>query len=135
MFFFVCLFVFFFCNGFLEKKLIFTETAFCGLLPLQGCTPQCYRVERLLVSVTRESEPTNSTDFDPIFTDHSPVLFRNIVGCSKFVEDSFEWPRMLLELARDDARNFRFAMSSQFCRCRQWKVSSSFIMSLNYLYN
>ena len=35
----------FFCNGFLEKKLIFTETAFCGLLPLRGCTPQCYRVE------------------------------------------------------------------------------------------
>ena len=94
-FLFVCLF--FFCNGFLEKKLIFTETAFCGLLPLQGCTPQCYRVERLLVSVTRESEPTNSTDFDPIFTDLSPFLFRNIVGCSKFVEDSFEWPRMLLE--------------------------------------
>ena len=85
---------FFFCNGFLEKKLIFTETAFCGLLPLRGCTPQCYRVEWL--SVTKKSEPTNSTDFDPIFTDLSPFLSRNIVGCSTFVEDSFEWPRMLL---------------------------------------
>ena len=26
-------------------------------------------------------------------------LFRNIVGCSTFVEDSFEWPRMLLEIS------------------------------------
>ena len=38
---------------------------------------------------TKESEPTNSTDFDPIFNDLSPFLFRNIVGCLPFVEDSF----------------------------------------------
>ena len=39
---------------------------------------------------------TNSTDFDLIFPDLTPFLFRNIVGCSAFVEDNFEWPRMLL---------------------------------------
>ena len=72
------------------------QSPFCGLPPLRGSTPQCYRVE--WVSVTKEPEPTNPTDFDAIFADLSP-FFRNIVGCSTFVEDSFEWPRMLLGIS------------------------------------
>ena len=51
------------------------------------------------VSVTIESEATtDSDDFDPIFLNLSP-LFRNIVGCSTFVEDSLECPRMLLRIS------------------------------------
>ena len=42
-----------------------------------------------VMSVTNSSL-TNSTDFDPIFPDLTPFLFRNIVGCSTFVEDNFE---------------------------------------------
>ena len=55
--------------------------------------PSCW------VSVTIESEATtDSDDFDPIFLNLSP-LFRNIVGCSTFVEDSLECPRMLLRIS------------------------------------
>ena len=45
----------------LEKK------CFCGLLPLRGCQPQRYRFE--WVCVSKEPEPTNSGEFDPIFPD------------------------------------------------------------------
>ena len=51
------------------------------------------------VRVTIESEPTmNCINFDLIFPNLSPFLVWNIVG-STFVEDSFEWPRLLVGIS------------------------------------
>ena len=52
------------------------------------------------VRATIESEPTmNCTNFDLIFPDLSPFLVWNIVSCSTFVVDSFEWPQMLIGIS------------------------------------
>ena len=77
-----------------------------------------------------------TADFDPIFPDLCPFLFRSIVGCSTFVEDSFEWPWMLLGISAWSHENLRFSMCSQSCQviwCIDWKTSSFFIMSVNHL--
>ena len=52
------------------------------------------------VRATIESEPTmNCTNIDLIFPDLSPFLVWNIVSCSTFVEDSFEWPQKLVGIS------------------------------------
>ena len=51
--------------------------------------------------VTIESEPTtNFANFNPILPDLSSFFSGNLVACSTFAEDSFEWPRMLLGIRR-----------------------------------
>ena len=53
------------------------------------------------VSVIIESKPTTNSLLILIqyFLILAPVLLRSIVGCSTFVEDSFEWPQMLLGIS------------------------------------
>lgn len=52
------------------------------------------------VRATIESEPTmNCTNFNLIFPDLSPFFVWNSVGCLTFVENSFEWPQMLVGIS------------------------------------
>ena len=92
------------------------------------CRPQCYRVERL-------NECNKRTRAEELF--RSPILAPFCFGASsvfqrlsKIASNGLE---CFSELTRGHKRNFRFAVCSQVCRYRQWTVSSSFIMRLNYL--
>ena len=65
------------------------------------------------VSVTTELEPTtNSSDFDPIFPDLSSIPGTSFV-VQRLSRIASNGPESYSELARDQTKNLRFAMSSQ----------------------